>query len=648
KLNVVYKETYPFSLMFRYNKASPFQMDDQYELDLGFDQRSFKQMMLEKTTAKIKSTFQQKQAMLMNRYEQVSAMYKNEKATIEGPAYAQHVIEDRLKKKATISPAGTDNVINEAGIPDVNGIPDKNEIIEKIKKTGKDSADSFTQQVKGNTHSDIQSRVDSLHQVLSGIQDSIASGKVKLSAELDSAGRSISETSDLSDLKKSADTDSISGPEKKDKLADMLMNTNIRLGKFLLSNSELTVNNIFLHGASIKYGNEKFIILSGGIYDFSFRQVFNFRNDKISMPATTVFAVKLGKTDGRNLSAVTLYTGKKIKRGSVNDQLETVAGLSFEKKIYFSRNFSLETEIAKSTTLRNNAAEKDPGTVKDLFGKFSTKTIGIYNSANAYFPKTSTDAQINYRYWGQQFQSFNASQYFNPQNDISGKLSQPFFKRKLYIATGAKYTDFKTYGISSNIHSKTIFASASATLRIRKLPIVSVGYYPGSQVYLLDQSKLYEYYYYIFNTTISYYFNARRMPMQIVLTQNKFFNKYTDSIVSGSQSYYNIYWTAWKNKFSYSVNLSRQETQFDMLNTVEAGLSYAARSIKIGGSLKWNTLGEAMRMGYSLNTGISFGKIGSINLIYDKGFLPSRAGEFIPVVIGQIQFIKPINFSVWQ
>ena len=449
------------------------------------------------------------------------------------------------------------------------------------------------------------------------------------------------------DLKKYAEGKGIKDSTSGNKWADIFMRTSLRFGKFILNNSELTVNNIFLSGASIKYGDEKFVMFSGGFYDFAFRQVFNFRNDSFPHHKQTVFAIKLGKTDGINLSAFNFYIGKKSLNSSLNSPLRTVAGISVEKRIRFNRNVSADFEVAKSTTRPTNSfSSKDQEVFKDVFTRFSTGTLGAYASVNAELPKTDTRAEFSYRYFGQQFESFNASQYFNPQNNVAGKISQSFFKRKLYLATGLRYTDFRSFGIASNMQTKALFASANLTLRLRKLPVVTAGFYPGSQLYWLDQNKLYEYVYYILNATVSHHFRVSKIPVQALFTWNKFYNKYTDTLVKGSQSYHNLFLTAWGTRFSYNMSLSRQAIENHVLKTIEGGLNYTARIFKIGGSIKGNFDGPVSRIGYSFIGGLAINKIGTINLIYDKSFLPERTGRFIPVTMSQLQIVKPLKFSL--
>ena len=136
--------------------------------------------------------------------------------------------------------------------------------------------------------------------------------------------------------------------------------------------------------------------------------------------------------------------------------------------------------------------------------------------------------------------------------------------------------------------------------------------------------------------------------MQAVFSYNKFFNRYSDSVVNGSQSYYNLFSTAWKNRFSYTVNVSHQEIEHTVLSTLETGINYTKSRVRIGGSAKWNRIENTLRMGYSFNMGWSIGRLGTISLLYDKSFLPDRGGFFIPVETGQIQIIKPLKFTIWQ
>lgn len=639
RLQLLYKETYPLSLQVRYNRSAPFQLDDQYEVSFGFDERNFREILKNKLLESAKTKFKEKQSQLFAKYEKLFREFQEKKQWLESPVYAQQVIEERLRQARNRATSLPGNVNLPTGIntqlPNLPGIslnPDG------LTKAFGDSLQQRFDNLSDKIQSSLTYQRDSLLGILQTLEDSLTAQKRKYEHEIDSLGKKFSGMTSTAGLEAYADS---SIP--RNRWADLLMRTQLRFGKFIHTGSELTVNNIFLHGASIRYGNEKFIQFSGGFYDFAFRQVFQFRNDTMNRKKSLI-AIKIGKTDGKDLTAFNFYIGQKQKNGSRD--LHTIAGISAERKWYLNKNISLEFELAKSTT-KQSSGKQDP-LIKDLFASFSTHTIGAYGSLKAWLPKTKTDAEISYRYWGQQFESFNANQYFNPQNNIAAKLTQPLFNRRLNLTTGLKYTDFKSYGIASNIKTKTLFATANATLRIRKWPVVSLGYYPGSQMYWMENSKLYEYFYYILNASVSHYFKLGRVPMQAVFTHNKFMNHYSDSAVKNAQSYNNLFWTCWVGSFSFQASYSQQELVHETLRTAEAGLNYSGTKFRIGGTAKWNFLSAQTRMGYTANLGISLGKLGSINLIYDRSYLPERTGGFVPVNTGQVQIIKPLKFRIWQ
>ena len=666
RMNLVYKEAYPFSIFFRYNQSAPFQLENQYEFTVNFDDRGYKELIRDKLAGLVKNQFLSRQAQLLTNYNNVFKQFEQQKQLLQSPAYIQQAVQNRFQETVTASSTGFSEAENPgmrlpsvtrrttmAGINNnspaemqsiINTLPTTNGIRERTMDLAYKKASALTD----GWHQQLEQQKDSLQGVLKKMEDSLSVQKQKYSTQLDSLNTELAELNSNAQLKKYADTKGLKDSMDKNRWLDVLMKTNLRVGKFILNNSELTVTNIFLHGISIKYGEEKFVQVSAGYYDFAFRELFNLRRDTVKRSKQAVVGIKLGKADGKNLEAINFYLGRKAKNGSLNGELRTVAGLSVERKFYLSKNLQLDLEIAKSTTRINNSTAKEQPLIRDLFGSFSSRTIGAFGALKTYLPKTKTDATISYRYWGQQFESFNASQYFNPQSNLAAKISQPFFNRKLTLTSGIRYTDFKSYGISSNIKSKTLFASVNATMRIKKLPVVSIGYYPGSQLYWMEASKLYEYFYYIFNTTISHYFTIKEIPVQAVVTSNHFFNKYSDSLVSSTQSYYSVFLTAWAGRFSYQANYSRQNAAASVLSTIETGVNYGGNKLRLGGTLKWNFTNGSTRLGYTGNIGLLLGKTGTVYFIYDKSFLPDRTGFFIPVTTGQIQIIKPLKFRIWQ
>ncbi len=673
---IIVKETYPVSLRVRYNDARPFQLDNQYEVNISFDERNFRQLLQDKIRAKITDDFSLQQKKLIAKYDTLFREYSQHKQYLASPVYAQKAFEDKMKAAAnermpeipsvddlkngvptvpkSINDLAKNKQLLNSSLPKVPGVNRPSGKLDSLKGKADSlmaKGDSLIAKIvskKETLQEKLERKRDSLEAMVQKAEDSIAGIKRKYQRTIDSVNNEMAQLKNPEELQEYARKKQLLDSLEKPGLPSLLMKSSIRFGKFIMNQSELTINNIFMSGASIKYGNERFIMISGGAYDFAFRGLFNFRNDTSRSRMTTVFATKIGIERGRDLTALNIYSGRKVKDASLRSELRTVAGFSVEKRIAFSRNFTGAFEVAKSTTRETIAGSKDQEVLKDLFTHFNFKTIGAYGNLKASFPKTKTDAEVTYKYWGQQFESFNASQYFNPQNSLAAKVSQPFFRRRLFASAGLRYTDFTTAGIASNIHSKTLFVSSNLTLRLKRLPVVSLGYYPGSQLYVVDQQKLYEYFYHILNGTVSHQFNVARLPMQTTFSYNKFFNRYSDSLVNSSNEAYSIYWTAWKGKFTWMANYSRQDMDSSLLNTVEAGLSYAIDRFKIGGSLKWNHVDQATEYGYAANISWAINRFGTISLLYDRSYLPDRSGTFIPVRTAQLQFIKPLNFKIWQ
>lgn len=645
-LKLIYRESLPFYISARYNKTLPFQIDDQFELSFGADQRSYREILRDRIIAKLRGKGLDRQAVLSKDYEKVFSDYKARASALKSPKYVQDLIEDRSKVPDFNQPQIPQRP-SQAHQPNWNTLLNN----EDFKVTGiarKQHYDSILAKHKARLAMEYNSRIrekDSLKKMLTVISDSIQAEKRKLSAELYDLENELSNKATITQLDELAEKQGVRDTSERNTWANLLMRTNIQLGKFLVNQSDLTINNIFLKGVNIRFGDEKFVQLTAGHYDYGFREVFGFRNDTIKN-RSKLFAVKIGRTDGRNLSAINIFLGKKKDPGNLSGTLRTVAGFGLERRFEISKNFSFRVEVAKSTARSED--ESKPNKIKELLTAYSTETIAVSGNTTGFLPKTSTDFNITYRYFGRQFESFNANQFYNPQNNFSSRINQPFFKRRLFLSTGVRYTDFRTNGISNNLMTKTLFGSANLSVRLKRLPIIAIGYFPGSQIYWLDKQQLYEYYYYILSSTLSHQFKLWDMPMQAVITFNKFNNRYKDSIVTGAQSSYNIFLTAWSGRFSYSLGYSYQQLPINDLRVLEGGLNYTQHNFRIGSSIKHNHQAGFSRLGYSFVGGVKLGNVGTINMLFERAFLAGRLGEAFPVTTGSIQIIKPLNFSIWK
>lgn len=641
-LSIVYKENLPFRFSLRYNQSKPFQLDNPWEIHLGFDNRGYRDLLSGQIKDKYRQEFERRQKQLQRSYNDVFAQYQTQKDILESPEYIQQAVEARFRQSAVTTP-----------LPAISGLPSNIPFSQKLASELEAKASLMADSLKSkvavpelNLHETLGKRRDSLLRRVKDMQDSLEKKKQDLQAGLDSVNQALSGIYSQDSLEKYARSKGIDANRKAKKMYRLIQHSDLRLGKFLVNHSEMTISGIFLHGAGLKLGADRFVQVTAGAYDFAFREMFRFQRDTADRKKPFVLAIKTGKTDGRNLRALNYYLGQKRNPGST--AFNTITGISYERRFFFSKKLKLDLELAKSNTRKISATDKSYGAVKDLVSTFNTRVFGGYGNLTAELPKTNTSVDIAYRYWGLQFDAFNGGMYYNPQHNLSTRVSQFFWKRKLTINAGFRHSDFRTYGVASNLNSKTNFLSLNSTLRIRKFPVLNLGYYPGSQLYRLGDNRFYEYYYYILNATASHYFQVRKLPVQTVLTWSKFDNRFSDSVITGPTSSVNLFTTTWLGKFSCQAGYSWQKAREIALSTWEGGLTYSGARLRIGGTFKWNQSREEGRPGYTATIGYVHPVIGSISFLADQSFLPDGLGAFIPVSTGQIQLLKPLKFRIWQ
>jgi len=71
-------------------------------------------------------------------------------------------------------------------------------------------------------------------------------------------------------------------------------------------------------------------------------------------------------------------------------------------------------------------------------------------------------------------------------------LISPFFKKKLDVTASVRKNDFTNPYIDQVFYTNTVFQSIQASLRIKKLPVLSLGYYPSSQLIKLGDEQYLE------------------------------------------------------------------------------------------------------------------------------------------------------------
>ena len=82
--------------------------------------------------------------------------------------------------------------------------------------------------------------------------------------------------------------------------------------------------------------------------------------------------------------------------------------------------------------------------------------------------------------------------------------------------------DFTNPFTDKTFKTNTLFKTFQLSIRFPKYPVVSVGYHPGTQMYVINKDKIRENVYYILNGSIAYSYTAGDVHMNTAFNLNHF------------------------------------------------------------------------------------------------------------------------------
>ena len=198
------------------------------------------------------------------------------------------------------------------------------------------------------------------------------------------------------------------------------------------------------------------------------------------------------------------------------------------------------------------------------------------------------------------------------------------------------FTD-KTYKTS------TIFKSVLLNIRFPKYPSVSVGYYPGTQLYLINKEKIRESAYYILNGSVVYSYIIKGLSMNSAFVYNRYTNEATDSgfiAYKGVNYYASQTFLLRKLQLQGGYAYSKQpQLQF---YTIETSADYALQNwLSIGVGAKYNNIcGGNNYWGERMLLSVGLKQFGTVQLQYEKSYLPTINQTLYPVEIGRVSYYK--------
>jgi hypothetical protein len=422
------------------------------------------------------------------------------------------------------------------------------------------------------------------------------------------------------------------------------------IGRSMVNYSELSAKNISVNGVQAEYNPNYYYAFAAGAIDYRFRD-FLLQQPNEPHQYLNIYRIGKGLKDGNSV-ILTYFMGKRqLYNSSTADTSGAMApssslmGMTLEGNYHLTKNILFTGEVGKSSspTYTNDTA-KGHSQSSSLFG-FNDRSNEAWSiKANAFFPETQTRVKAAYKHLAENYQSFSIFTDGSAQSAWSASVDQLLFKKQLDLIVGATTNDFSNPAVNQEYSSSTVFKSIQATFRRRNWPVLSLGYFPSSQITKLGDGQYTENFFYtlVGNSTWSY--RAGKLGMNTTLVYTQFYNKASDS----GFTYFNtrnlmVSQTVFLGKFTLQGNASAADNQSYQLYTLEGKAQHAiGKILTVGAGIKYNvqTVYAIHEFGYSAEAGLRLNKLGQIQFSAEKGFIPGMNKVLVPDNTGRLTYIK--------
>lgn len=410
-------------------------------------------------------------------------------------------------------------------------------------------------------------------------------------------------------------------------------------GRSVTNYSELTVKNTSVNGINFEYNSWYYLAVSAGLVDYRYRDfVINGANKK----AQYLYLVRagIGRLE-KNYFILSAFRGEKQLFPSNSARLSsiTVTGFSAETKMQVNRTTYITAEIAKSLApdFRNNPSQ---GNTKFTLSDNTNQAYAL--RVYSYIPAVGTRLEGFYKHTGANYQSFSSFQTNAALESWTIKAEQGFFKRKLRVAASLRKNEFTNPFLPQDYTSNTIFKSLTATFKMRKWPVITIGYQPMSQLTALD-SVVIENRFQVLNANAYHIYKIGNMRTASTVVLNKFYNNNSDT----GFVYYNATNVFWAQQFFFKAFTTQVAASYTsnsgyQLVVMDGGLQLnLAKLGSLGFGTKINVLNDnIIKTGGYLNANWRVYRQDFITLSYEHGYLPGFNKKLIRNEMATVQLVK--------
>lgn len=647
-LELMVKEKYPFKVAFTARQSNSPYFRNYFDPNLQFDRyaynKNLKQALLNKLNNQLPDQPDLKMAEAA--LQQELAKYNKLKRWTESPMTLQRVIEDREKSLGNDKNSVPQNAGELQNVKLLQSVGARKDSLMAKGDGLRNKADSI-QRKATSFYEREKERLDSMADKVKALQKRVDSIRGSLQKRIATVRQKINSASSQKELEKIARAYGISVDKNGQSQKLLSSMKKFSIGRSILNYTELTAQNITITGLNAEYNSSFYGAIAVGKIDFRFRDFYqrNSKNDSRNNQYIVLARVGVGEIEKRAL-IFSVFQGRKNTAGySLSDSVKNyvnILGYSIEA-IYKKDAFtSLSAEFAKSTKpVSGNVTTNDNS--KSLWKYGDRSNMGINIKAQTIIPETKTRLSGFYRKTGQHYQSFSLFSYNTDQTAWLMRFDQDFIKRKITLTGMLRRNDFTNPFTDKTFKTSTVFKTVMLNVRFPKYPSLSLGYYPGTQLYFVDNERVRENAYYILNGSVVYSYYLRDVGMNTSFIYNRYTNQASDS---GFVLYKGLNYYAAQSFFLKRLQLQggysytkQPELEF---YTLETSAEYSFRDIlKLGAGAKYNKVnGGKNYWGSRIQLTAGLRQFGSVQLQYEKSYLPTIQQNLYPVEIGRLSYYK--------
>jgi hypothetical protein len=655
RLGFLYKNEYPFRVyLTAHFSNSPF-FRNYTDLNVQYNRTDFVRLMKNRVFSAIESALAT-QAGKLDSLKELISRKKTAIATLEQiiqkPGLFQQLVEEKERviynhkvKEAEI-PVGL--AVNSTKKP----LAERTEILDLPKVTGLASREMDSASHIQNSAVLAQRKLDTLREELVKLENSYRFIAKAKEAKQQNLRREIEQASDVHGLIRAFRQANVPDSllPKGYKLLGSIQSFSI--GRSTANYSELSVKNVSITGLQVEYNSHYYYAFAAGKVDYRFRD-YIVPNQRHGGQYVALIRLGKGTRDGNHL-ILTYYTGRRqFFNSSIATQNNRIipeynlAGITLEGLFKIDRNSFVVAEVAKSTLpyySLNSLQQKVSMQGVTRFSDRSNEALAI--RLQAVVNKTGTRLSGSLRYIGANFQSYSTFTTGASQFRWLAKLEQPFFKKKLTIASSVQQNDYIHPFVTAAYKTTSVLTSFQATLRVQRWPVLNVGYYPSYQLTKIGANSYTESRYYTLAVHASHVYRRGGVQGSSSIVFSQFYNEAVDSgFVYFNSKNLLFHQRVTFNNTSLFCNFSENSTTGYKIYTLEQNAQFAiSKFFQAGGGVKMIRHSELRQpqWGSSGNLTVKVPKLGDFHIVIDKGFLPGLNRKLVENTTGRFTYFKTI------